>query len=127
MLEEAEIEVIERRTNDLRQVKRAGYNREHRNGQLRYLQKEKIMATKSKRREKREKNKLRLRYLWPRMTKEERKDVCKQTLPGHLLSVHPWERPWIRIPMDWQSLIGMAHIPRHAGLEIAERHGGIME
>lgn len=77
--------------------------------------------TKKKRQEKREKNKLRLRHLWPLMTENERKDLCKQTLPDYMLSANFWQRSWGQIPVIWKGQIGQLQIPRHAGLEIADR------
>lgn len=76
---------------------------------------------KYKQTKKRDKNRLRLRYLWPRMTKMERADICKQMLPDHLWSAHFWERAWPQVPGIWQSDIGRAIIPRHSVLAIAER------
>lgn len=67
---------------------------------------------KHKLRKKREKNRLRLRHLWQQMTRAEREDACKQTLPEHLWAARFWERVWALIPQIWQSDIGRAPIPR---------------
>lgn len=70
----------------------------------------------------REKNKLRLRHLWPRMTEAEREVICKQTLSSRMHSAGFWTRPWSQIPQDWRAQIGNATIPRCSALRIAERN-----
>lgn len=67
---------------------------------------------KHKLRKKREKNSLRLRHLWQQMTRAEREDACKQTLPGYMVPARFWERVWLLIPEIWRSRIAGATIPR---------------
>jgi hypothetical protein len=69
-----------------------------------------------------EKNKLRIRNLWPRMTEAERKEVCDRAVPDFMRAANFHKRVWSDIPQQWQSPIGKrANIPRAVALQIADR------